>query len=352
MSRGGYDPFAPGACAVDTDTLTLPDPPRGRQFACEVWRPAHRPDAGPLVVYSHYAGGHRRAAAFLATHLAGHGYVVAAVDHSETFVPELRPGTGEDDDARARRIAAVVGSRVPDVQLALDRLHTHGIPVGLVGHSLGGWTVLAAADVDPRVDAVVAMAPGGSEHPTPGVLRMPLAFTRRPAAPTLFLAAENDVPVPLDDVLDVYHRAGEPRQLVVLRRADHQHFVDDVAGDHEALRAMTLPGEAAWMPAAMLPMARLTPPEQAHAFTRGLTLAHLDAHLREDARARAWLASGVAGRVAARKIDAWELLGPVPGPRPPAGSRRELARGGGQGVLLRGVGRTGSFLSRRRASGR
>jgi dienelactone hydrolase len=183
--------------------------------------------------------------------------------------------------------------------------------VGLVGHSFGGWTVLAAADADPRVGAVVAMAPGGSEHPPPGVLRAPLAFTRRPAVPTLFLAAENDVPVPLDDVLDVYHRAGGPARLVVLRRADHQHFVDDVAGDHEALRAMSLPGDAAWMPAAMLPMDRLTPAEQAHDFVRGLTVAHLDAHLRGDPRARAWLGAGVAAHLADQGIEAWELPPPA-----------------------------------------
>ncbi len=32
--------------------------------------------------------------------------------------------------------------------------------VGRVGHSFGGWTVLAAPDGDPRVRAVVAHAPG------------------------------------------------------------------------------------------------------------------------------------------------------------------------------------------------
>jgi dienelactone hydrolase len=245
-------------------------------------------------------------ASLLARHLASHRYRVAAVDHSETFVPELQPRPGEDDAARARRIAGIVGSRVPDVRLVLDALADGG-PVALVGHSLGGWTVLAATDVDPRIGAVVAMAPGGSDHPTPGVLRLPLAFTRSPAVPTLFLAAENDVPIPLDDVLDVHHRAGPPKQLVVLRRADHAHFVDDVAGDHEALRAMSLPGDAAWMPAAMLPMDRLTPTEQAREFARGPTLAHLDAHLRGDAEARAWLASGVASHLAARGIEAWEF---------------------------------------------
>lgn len=303
---GDYDPFVPGPFEVETRTLTLDDAARNWQFGCETWRPAGQA-AAPLVVYSHYAGGHRRAATFLTGHLASHGYLVAAVDHSETFVPQLQPREGEDEAARAARIERIVGSRVPDVQLVIDRLSDDAPTVGLVGHSLGGWSVLAAADADPRVGAVVALAPGGSRHPKPGVLRLDLEFARSPGVPTLFLTGENDVPVPLDDVLDVLHRAPDPKQLVVLQRADHQHFVDDVAGEHEALRGMDLPGEAAWMVAAMLPIGELTPPEQAHDFTRALTLAHFDAHLLGVERARGFLDSGLGATLAERGIDAWQL---------------------------------------------
>ncbi len=33
--------------------------------------------------------------------------------------------------------------------------------VGIVGHSFGGWTALAAPEVEPRIRAVVALGPGG-----------------------------------------------------------------------------------------------------------------------------------------------------------------------------------------------
>jgi len=116
--------------------------------------------------------------------------------------------------------------------------------VGLAGHSLGGWTVLATPESDPRVRAVVAMAPGGNSRPRPGVLRLPLTFAWGREVPVLYLAAEDDVPIPPDGVRELFDRAPEPKQLVILRRADHQHFADGVEASHEALRAITLPGEA------------------------------------------------------------------------------------------------------------
>jgi hypothetical protein len=77
--------------------------------------------------------------------------------------------------------------------------------------------------------------------------------------------------------------------MFVVKGADHLHFVDDVEQAHESLRQSTLPGDAAWIPGAMRPLAELCPPEQAHEIVRGLTLAHLDASLRDDHAARAFL---------------------------------------------------------------
>src|SRR5690348_5730962 len=110
-----YDPFARGRHPVGVKTLDLQ---RGsRPVPVELWYPATddhagrdvdpatrdtydllpgfppawqeavrdaRPHAGrhPLVMFSHGYGGHRRQSTFLCTHLASHGYVVAAVDHT------------------------------------------------------------------------------------------------------------------------------------------------------------------------------------------------------------------------------------------------------------------------------
>ena len=59
--------------------------------------------------------------------------------------------------------------------------------------------------------------------------------------------------------------------MFTLLRADHQHFLDNVETVHEAVRSMTFPGDAAWIPGAMRPITELCSGEAAHSFTRGLT---------------------------------------------------------------------------------
>lgn len=337
----GYDPFAPGPSAAGVRTVEVVDPVRGRSLPCEIWFPALSPRTGPvptgevrdatpqpgphpLVVFSHYSGGNRRSSTFLCTHLAGHGYVVAALDHSEVVAPELQRPDGESDAARAARVDAIVASRVPDVRLLLDHMlggatdasrerGARGLAgvaldhsrIALVGHSFGGWTALAVPEADARVGAVVALAPGGSRNPLPGVLRLTLTFDWGRDIPTLYLAAEHDVPIPPDAVEELFRRTPGTARMVVLRRADHQHFVDDVEGDHEAVRAMAFPGEAAWMPGAMRPISELSSGAQAHLFVRGLTVAHLDAALRGSTAAERFLDGDVEAALAARGVEAF-----------------------------------------------
>jgi predicted dienelactone hydrolase len=327
-----YDPFGPGQFAAGVRTAGVPGSARGRIYPCDIWfpaqppdapgpagRPSAGPDAGPLpgryplIVYSHHSGGHRRKATFLCRHLASHGYVVAAPDHTEVVAADLAPGEGATGADRAAWADMVVASRVRDLRLVLGHLLEDGATgigvdgdrVGLAGHSLGGWTVLAVPDTEPRVRAVVAMGPGGSSHPVPGVLRLGLDFAWSRDVPVLYLAAEDDVPIPLAGVAELLSRTPAPRRMFVLRRADHQHFIDDVEAEHEALRAMSLPGDAAWMPAAMRPASELCTGEQAHEFVRSLTLAHFDAVLRQHKAAAGFLAAYAETALAARGIPAF-----------------------------------------------
>src|SRR5215469_12816922 len=128
-----YDPFARGPWPVGVRTIEVMDTMRSRHFPCEVWYPAAEQHAGqdlttatqdvfsdapaetprrqlavrnataqpghfPLIVFSHSSGGRRRQSTFLCSHLSSHGYIVAALDHSEVIAPELMRRDGETDD--------------------------------------------------------------------------------------------------------------------------------------------------------------------------------------------------------------------------------------------------------------
>jgi hypothetical protein len=67
--------------------------------------------------------------------------------------------------------------------------------------------------------------------------------------------------------------------MVVLPRADHLHFVDNVEQAHEQLRAASLPPEASWISREMRPIAELCTGEEAHRQIQSHTLAHLNTAL-------------------------------------------------------------------------
>src|SRR2546426_12669966 len=109
--------------------------------------------------------------------------------------------------------------------------------------------------------------------------------------------------IPLASSHELFDRTPASKRLFILRRADHQHFLDDVEREHEALRAMSLPGDAAWIPSAMRPIAELCSGEQAHIFVRGLTLGHLHATLRRSDAAQPFLARDGEAGLAARGVE-------------------------------------------------
>jgi predicted dienelactone hydrolase len=309
-----YDPFLRGRFPVGVSTIQAFDMVRNRLFPCEVWYPTTPLGTCPLVVFSHSSGGGRRQSTFLCTHLSSHGYVVAALDHSEIVAPELARREGETGDQKRARMEGWIGSRVPDVRFRLDHLldgaasdlgiNLDPTRIGIVGHSLGGWTALAAPDFDDRIRAVVALAPGGASDPKPGILPLKLAFNWTRDIPTLYLVAEDDISLPLAGMYELFERTPATKRMVVLRRADHLHFMDNVEQQHETVRAMPFTGELAWIPKEMRPVAELCPGGHAHLFVRGLTLCHLDSVLTGQEEARRFLAGDLKTELAARGVDA------------------------------------------------
>jgi dienelactone hydrolase len=277
-------PAHPRYGGIDLSTWTqdeftvVPGSPSRRQAAVRDATAAGTP--APIVVFSHTSGGHRRQATHLTTHLASHGYLVAAVDHLGSTALDLvaraqRVAAGIDltPAELEQRIATLIGHRVPDLiallaaLLADPRLHPDPERIGVVGWSFGGWAALATPERDDRIGAVVAITPAGASRPLPGILPVTLTFGWQAPPPVLLLAAERDRATPVPGIVEILGRVPGPAAMFVLGAAGHGHFGDDVEDEAPC------------------------PPEHARIFARSLTLAHLDAALRDSGEGRHFVAT-------------------------------------------------------------
>src|SRR5262249_19714316 len=158
-----YDPFQRGPFPAGVRTANTTDAARQhRPLTIELWYPATDAYAGkdvaessrdaydllpgfppawqeavrdaaprsgsyPLVAFSHGFGGHRRQSTFLCTHLASHGYVVAAVDHTGNTVFDVMQAVlalqmgGAMPDPEAL-VSEFITARPLDVQFMIDRV--------------------------------------------------------------------------------------------------------------------------------------------------------------------------------------------------------------------------------------
>jgi dienelactone hydrolase len=350
-----YDPFTRGLSPVGVRTVNTTDSARQRPLTIEVWYPATeahagqdmadptrdaydllpgfqpvtqdavrdaapRPGAYPLVAFSHGFGGHRRQSTFLCTHLASHGYVVAAIDHTGNtmadmiqMVMQVQLGGALPDAIQL--LGEFVQLRPEDIQFMIDSILGGGAGedvassvtpelIGMSGHSFGGWTTLAVTARDRRIRAALPLAPGGgSADSLPvEVMRNSLDFNWGRDVPTLFLTAEHDSILPLQGMHELLERTQSRKQMVVLKNSDHMHFCDRVEEVHELFRLMPPPGDFERLAKNVRPIGELCPGEHAYRFVRGLGLAHMDAHLKGNEAAASLLAGDVRAMLAERGV--------------------------------------------------
>ena len=109
-------------------------------------------------------------------------------------------GRGERDDV----VAALdfMTSRYPDVRR-----------VWAAGMSFGAWVAMTAGAQDPRVTALVGIAPPVNRYDFSTVIAA--------AKPTFLIHGEDDELIPLRDVRKFYARLAEPKELAIIDAADH-----------------------------------------------------------------------------------------------------------------------------------
>ncbi len=349
-----YDPFTRGPFPVGVRTVQLTDAARRhRLLPTEIWYPAADAYAGqdvaestrdsyellpgfpaawqeavrdasaragtyPLVAFSHGFGGHRRQSTFLCTHLASHGYVVAALDHTGNTMYDVIQAvmtfqaSGQMPDANAL-VHEFIALRPADIRFMLDSLISgqagdiadavDANRIGMSGHSFGGWTTLAVTACDRRIRAALPLAPaGGSSHMPVEPLRQSLSFDWGRDVPTLFLVAERDSLLPLAGMHELLSKTPGTKKMVILRNSDHMHFCDRVEEVHELFRMMPPPGDFERVAKTVPPITELCPGEHAYVFARGLGLAHMDAHLKRNEPAARLLAGDIESVLAQRGI--------------------------------------------------
>jgi alpha/beta superfamily hydrolase len=108
-------------------------------------------------------------------------------------------GRGEQDDFRAA--VEFMSARYPDLE------------IWAAGASFGSYVALAAGAADDRVCALIAVAPP--------VNRYDFSPVTRSAKPTFIVHGEEDELIPLQAVREFYARLQEPKELVVIDRANH-----------------------------------------------------------------------------------------------------------------------------------
>jgi dienelactone hydrolase len=295
--------------------------PSARQSAVRNAEPLRAPL--PLVMYWHGGYGHRREASYLCTHLASHGYAVAAPDFPGDHISHsLAPAAGAKARVSSTPIDESARNRPRQAVAAIDGLLAAASSLGLAvrredigscGISMGGFTTLAVNSLDARIAASFAICPmWGARGPVPQVRRLQALLSLddwQRGVSTFVLTGELDPLVVLPDVRELYTKLHAPKRLAVLKRAGHMHFGDGAETGHETYRRAYLSGsfpdpeiDAIALGTAMRPFAELCSEADSLATARALCLAHMDATLRMHAGAREFLDGNLEHTFATRGI--------------------------------------------------
>lgn len=286
-------------------TVKGEDPPRVRGLAVEK-APARDGGPWPLVMISHGFQNWAANMAYLGENLASKGYVVVSIEHNDL------PVTDAESRRRSAREAAL--TRAGDITAMVRALHRaarekghflHGrldvARLALAGYSMGGFGALTAAgakldadspliDAPPpgagpsakaglladRVDALVLIAPWGGAADSRVWKASALAAME---VPTLLIAGSHDDIVGFEGVQWLYNTlSNAPRRFLVYENARHNTGPEPAPPEiRHDMAALERYEEPVWRAGRIM------------AVNQHFITAHLDAALKEDAAAAAYL---------------------------------------------------------------
>ncbi len=200
--------------------------------------PAQTPGPWPVIIFSHGFRGCGTNSSFLMEALAGAGYAVFAPNHHDAVCGKL-PGLLGRAETPFRNpenwTDQSYADRPKDIETLIDALQRdprYGAPpfdwhhVGLIGHSLGGYTALELAGAwprwkDPRIKAVLALSP----YTAPFMRHHTL---RNIDAPVMYQIGARDhaISVGLERHGGAYEQTPAPKYLVQVAGAGHFAWVD------------------------------------------------------------------------------------------------------------------------------
>ena len=270
------------------------------------------PAAGrhPLIIVSHGFGSSPEHMSYLGENLASKGYVVAGIDHADPSYADaatFQKAFGQAAAFRARDQQRVIAALTQPAAPASSRIDARKIAV--IGYSMGGFGALATAGsgydpssvvmkslapdamadqaegrrADPRLKAVVAIAPWGAQAPYRAWSPRGLAAVR---VPLLVIAGEaDDVSNYADGIRPAFEAAtGSDRYLLLYRAASH-----NVGGNPLPAEAATLAEYRGFFEEPVWRTERL------NAINLHFVTAFLGRHLKNDAAHAAMLEPPAAG---------------------------------------------------------
>jgi dienelactone hydrolase len=263
----------------------------------------------PLVIFSHGLGGSRDGGKAWGEHWAANGYFVIHVQHPGSDQNIMKTGTGSPMQRLKREATAEqLIARTIDVRFVLDevtRRQTNGDVtfaridlnrIAMTGHSFGAMTTTALADLqfattsrsltDPRFKAFIAFSPQANRAHTYDNMKRPfLTVTGTIDGDVLGNGATPDRRAALYDL-----QPPGDKYRVVFENGDHMVFNGGAVRESEIFRQVIEDRKPHSDPATAALI---------HEKTKLVTLKFLDAYVKDDAAAKAWLSDSAATAIGA-----------------------------------------------------